>query len=68
MLERLEKGERSTGNLQLLDDLPLFSFNEPIKEIVPSEIEERLKDTLPDDLSPKQALDFVYELKALLEK
>lgn len=38
----------------------LFSPNEP------SEVEEKLKKVKPDELSPRQALDLLYELKSLV--
>ena len=71
VLEALEKGEREGGGKRetLVDDLPLFAAT-PTPAPQPkqsSEIEDRLSDILPDDLSPKQALDLIYELKALAE-
>jgi DNA mismatch repair protein MutS len=63
----LEKGEREGGAKQktLIDDLPLFSAKPapaPIK-IEASPALDLLKDILPDELSPKQALDLIYQLK-----
>jgi len=69
VLQALEKGEREGGERQkaLIDDLPLFSATptpapHPLK---PSPIIDRLKQIHPDTLTPKQALDLIYELKAL---
>ncbi len=70
VLDALEKGEREGGGRRaaLIDDLPLFSMApraapSPHKQ---SRIEDRLKSVMPDDLSPKEALALVYELKGLL--
>lgn len=70
VLEALEKGEREGGTTKsaIIDDLPLFSAT-PSAPPAPqrqSEAEARLRDVLPDELSPKQALDLVYELRDLL--
>ncbi len=72
VLEALEKGEREGGadRKALVDDLPLFSATpapEPTKA-KPSAVEDRLKEILPDDLSPREALDLIYELRGLLSK
>ena len=69
VLEALEKGERE-GHVKreaFIDDLPLFSAFETQTSVAtgPSEVEERLKTVLPDDLAPREALDLIYELKAL---
>jgi DNA mismatch repair protein MutS len=77
VLRRLEQGEAKAAPATLADDLPLFqaavqrgrSLTEPeagapIPEASPVEI--KLKTISPDDLSPKNALDLVYELYALL--
>ncbi|MCF6444613.1 DNA mismatch repair protein MutS [Nereida sp. MMG025] len=70
VLDALEKGERegAIGQKALIDDLPLFSAvpSAPVREIGPSEIEERLKDISPDELTPRDALAALYDLKALL--
>ncbi len=70
VLEALEKGEREGGGAQkaIIDDLPLFSATPapaPIKT-KESDVEERLKAILPDELTPKAALELVYELRGLL--
>ncbi len=71
VLEALEKGDREGGGKAetLIDDLPLFSatpapISQPTK---PSEVEDRLKDILPDELTPKDALALIYELRDLLK-
>jgi len=71
VLDALEKGEREGGSRQkaLIDDLPLFSAMPPppmpAKSSGPSQVEARLADILPDALSPREALDLIYELKEL---
>jgi DNA mismatch repair protein MutS len=67
VLEALEKGEREGGAKQktLIDDLPLFSAKPaPARvKIEASPALDLLKEILPDELSPKQALDLIYKLK-----
>ena len=67
VLEALEKGEREGGAKQktLIDDLPLFSAKPAPAhvKIEASPALDLLKEILPDELSPKQALDFIYKLK-----
>ncbi len=70
VLDALEKGEREGGKqAALIDDLPLFSTASavPMPAKGDSEIEKRLKDVLPDELTPKDALALIYELKAALD-
>ena len=68
VLEALEKGEREGGNQKaFIDDLPLFAAK-PVPPPAPqtkSAAEGRLRDVLPDELTPKEALNLIYELKAL---
>lgn len=69
VLEALEKGEREGKQKALIDDLPLFSAPPtpaPTKT-APSEVEARLKEVMPDDLSPKDALNLIYELRGLVK-
>jgi DNA mismatch repair protein MutS len=68
-LEALEKGEREGKQKAVIDDLPLFSVTPTPapQKTAPSEVEARLKDVMPDDLSPKDALDLIYELRGLVK-
>jgi len=74
VLEALEKGEREGGTNRkaIIDDLPLFAAvppPAPVKEIAKeSAAEERLKEIMPDELTPREALALVYELRDLANK
>ena len=70
VLEALEKGEREGGVRQkaLIDDLPLFSVAQtapPQKVVKTSVVQDRIAEIHPDELSPKDALALLYELKEL---
>jgi DNA mismatch repair protein MutS len=71
ILEALESADRGSGGKAkaLVDDLPLFSAAaRPAPQSQPqvSAVETRLREVAPDDLSPREALDLVYELRGLL--
>ena len=71
VLDALEKGDREGGTRKtaLIDDLPLFSaVSTPraAKVTRGSVVEDRLREVLPDEMSPREALDILYELKSLL--
>ena len=70
VLEALEKGEREGGGRRaaIVDDLPLFAAATPAPPPAPkqSAVEERLRAIHPDTLSPRAALDLLYDLRALL--
>ncbi len=63
VLERLEGEKAATARL---DDLPLFALAEPEPVRGPSLAEAALRDVDPDALSPREALETLYRLKALL--
>ncbi len=70
VLDALEKGEREGGSRQkaLIDDLPLFSAASVApapKPAKPSVLENKLAEIRPDELTPREALDLLYQLKSL---
>jgi DNA mismatch repair protein MutS len=68
ILNALEQGEAAKPVKTLIDDLPLFSMaRAPAPAPKPSPALEKLADLNPDDLSPKEALNALYALKALLK-
>jgi len=67
----LEKGEQGGALARLADDLPLFSAAR--RRTQPSPPEESLAETLlrdirPDELTPRDALDLIYRLRALVQE
>ncbi len=71
ILELLEKGEEAGALARLADELPLFraAMRRPAPEPAeqPSPIEELLREIRPDELTPREALELIYRLKALME-
>ncbi|TBN40544.1 DNA mismatch repair protein MutS [Paracoccus subflavus] len=74
VLDALESGERegriggAVRPAALIDDLPLFRAVPPAPPPArtrDSPLEARMKDIHPDRLSPREALDLIYDLKAL---
>ena len=71
VLEALEKGEREGGAARdvVIDDLPLFAAT-PTQAPPPapdSAVESRLAEILPDTLTPREAMNLIYELRDLLK-
>ena len=68
VLEALEAGAQGKGPAALIDDLPLFSLAPREAKPAPgmSAAEQRLRDVHPDALSPREALELLYELRNLL--
>jgi DNA mismatch repair protein MutS len=68
VLEALEKGECDGSQKAVIDDLPLFSATPaPIaKTPEASQVEDALRDVLPDELTPKDALALVYKLRDMI--
>ncbi|HVG46593.1 MAG TPA: DNA mismatch repair protein MutS, partial [Rubellimicrobium sp.] len=67
VLRALEARAREGGPRALEDELPLFASAPPEVVREPSAVEERLRALRPDELSPREALELVYELKRLAE-
>ena len=70
VLASLEKGEQGGAVARLADDLPLFAAvtqaaRAPV-DSGPSALEQALAGINPDELTPKQALEAIYRLRALL--
>ena len=67
VLGALEKGDQGSALNRLADDLPLFNVArrraDPALQESPAEA--LLRDTRPDELTPREALDLVYRLKGL---
>jgi DNA mismatch repair protein MutS len=70
VLDSLEKGEQSSVISQLADDLPLFQMlaetSHPLgKSRRPSGVDIALDETNPDEMTPRQAHDYLYKLKEI---
>ena len=67
VLEALEKGEREGGATQktLIDDLPLFATTPtpPPAQQKTSALDSMMNEIMPDELTPREALDLIYKLK-----
>ncbi len=70
VLSILEKGDQASAATKLADDLPLFAAQNRPKSGVsskgPSAVEVALAAVAPDALSPREALETLYRLKALI--
>ncbi|MBW6507690.1 MAG: DNA mismatch repair protein MutS [Rhodobacteraceae bacterium] len=71
VLEALESGEREGAARQraMIDDLPLFRVAPP--PLAPkggTKLQTRLQELHPDELSPRDALAVLYELKAIAQE
>jgi DNA mismatch repair protein MutS len=66
----LEKGEQGGALARLADDLPLFSTARRRAEPAPREsaAEALLRDIRPDELTPREALELIYRLRALVQE
>ena len=71
ILEKLEKGDEASTISLLANDLPLFQVQNtaPPPAKIPEHLktlETALKAVNPDDLSPREALESLYQLRALM--
>ena len=72
VLERLESSKQDGASNRLIDDLPLFSAQAaanppPSGSQAHQQLLERLKNLTPDELSPREALALLYELRAMYD-
>ena len=74
VLRHLEQGEARSAPARLAEDLPLFAAAARPKAALPTAarseptpLEQALRAVKPDDLSPREALELVYRLRALLD-
>jgi DNA mismatch repair protein MutS len=66
VLKKLEAGRAATGGLAAgLDDLPLFAAAAPIEAPKADPLRAAVNATQPDTLTPREALDLIYELKRI---
>ncbi len=66
ILHQLEAGEQAGALAQLVDDLPLFSAAQRKTEPAEADrLRERLEEIDPDSLTPRAALELIYELVGL---
>jgi DNA mismatch repair protein MutS len=67
ILDLLERSELSATRRELIDDLPLFAASIPASsDMGLNPVESRLREIIPDDLSPRQALELIFELTSLM--
>ena len=71
VLTLLEQGEKASAASRLANDLPLFQAR-PVAAPAqaapaPDPLRERLAEINPDDLTPRDALELVYALRAKLD-
>ncbi|MDP3316021.1 MAG: DNA mismatch repair protein MutS, partial [Devosia sp.] len=58
--------QRSSGGKgAVLDDLPLFAHQPPPAKATVNPLYDRIDQVRPDDLTPRQAIDLIYELKKI---
>lgn len=67
ILKMLQKSEQSGTLAKLADDLPLFNHSTQTADAddEPSALAQKISEINPDDLSPRDALALLYELKQL---
>jgi DNA mismatch repair protein MutS len=71
ILAQLEKSERASKRETLVDDLPLFAVSQNAgdeQDHKKNEIENMVSTVKPDEMSPRDALAFLYALRAKLKE
>ena len=69
ILEELEAQDKGNPVEKMVDDLPLFSIQTPVaipNLQKPDPLHETLAKLDPDQMTPREAMDALYQLKALL--
>jgi len=68
VLGQLETTERTNSAQTLIDDLPLFSVapSQPQAKTSDNKLTEAIEKLSPDDMSPREAQQALYDLRALL--
>lgn len=66
VLQSLETGDKNQSIVKLADDLPLFAAirHKPEVEAEKPEVLKMLEEINPDELTPKEALEKIYDLKS----
>ncbi len=64
ILARLEESDRGAARAALAADLPLFAASPAPEKAAAEEASKMLDETEPDTLSPREALEILYALKA----
>jgi DNA mismatch repair protein MutS len=65
VLATLEKGEQGGALSRLAEDLPLFAASKPPPQLAePSPLDRLVAELRPDELSPREALELLYKIKA----
>jgi len=65
VLKRLEARDEKKKNGGLIEDLPLFDISEKPASGLDFELESLLDTLDPDNMTPKDALDFAYKVKGV---
>ncbi len=68
VLKRLEDGRQTLQKQNLVSELPLFSAAIKVQHSQKDHLRERLSTLVADDVSPREALTLIYELKQLALK
>ena len=70
VLNLLERSDKSNAHKSAVDDLPLFAASRPQSSppspAGDSAVEKMLAAIVPDALSPRDALELLYKLKAAM--
>jgi len=71
VLNKLNSSDKKSSSYKKtsLEKLPLFNLSPPEKALVPKNthrVEAKLKNIMPDEISPKDALELIYTLKEML--